>query len=205
MNRSIIVGLALAGLLSQTPDAQAQIVVGSQGFSFTGGVSTNNDPSNINTASVFTLDGMSTFLGPNNQKDDFLTYVTTAETFASPLALTTSTPTSFTFGNATFGTFVASSVTQSVSGSTTESFNMMGTFNPGSDFAAGGFTPGSAQFVISFTQGAPGDAISASASLYSPSVAAVVPEPASVVLGLTSILGCGLASGLRRRSGKATA
>lgn len=203
MNRSIIVGLALAGLLSQTPDAQAQIVVGSQGFSFTGGVST--DTGNINTATVFTLDGMSTFLGPNNQRDDFLTYVTTAETFASPLILTTSTPTSFTFGNATFGTFVASSVTENVSGSTTESFNMMGTFNPGTDFAAGGFTPGAAEFVISFTQGAPGDAISASASLYSPSVTAVVPEPASVVLGLTSILGCGLASGLRRRSGKGKA
>jgi hypothetical protein len=205
MTRSIIVGLALAGLLSLSPDAQAGIVVGSQGFSFTGGVSTDNNPSNINTATVFTLVGMSTFLGANNQKDDFLTYVTTAETFASPLTLTTSTPTSFTFGNGSFGTFMSSSITQTASGSTTQSFNMMGTFSPGTDFAAGGFAPGAAEFVISFTQGAPGDVISASASLFSPSVVAVVPEPASVVLSMASILGCGLAFGLGRRFGKATA
>jgi hypothetical protein len=201
--RGFLAGLAMALAVTLSParDAQAAAVFGSQTFFFLGGASA--DTGNINTADFFTLDSMGAEAGANNQKGDFATYVTSLEAFGSPVLTVNPLSQTFSFGNVTFGTFTATSITQTSSGPTNQDYDLKGTFVPGTDFL-GLFSTGTAEVTLGFTQADPGvSVISVSGTLFSPSAAAV-PEPASIVLGFTSFVGFGLAFGLRRRFSKAT-
>jgi hypothetical protein len=139
----------------------------------------------INTATSFTLGNLQS----TTSQTGFFTGMASTQNFLD-LNFTTTNGTSLSFGNDYFGHFASSSISVvtnvkgyvdiSISG-----YYTAGTF-PGSH-------SGLANLNLSFTQVSPAGSISDSGTL------SVVPEPASLTMGLTSIAVCGLICGLRRR------
>jgi len=158
---------------------------------------------NINTATVFNIgdlvstSGAGFFAGLPNQTFGAVSYNTTVGT-------------SLSFSSTLFGTFTSTSITP-FNGTTPGSISafILGNYTAGTYAGGGGEVSGPASFTISWTQTPPSNGgISDSSTLSTPPAPPPpgVPEPASVVLGLTSIAG-GVFFHLvrRRRSAKAAA
>jgi hypothetical protein len=175
--------------------------VGSLGFSDIGTPEAGGSPAgDINTATSFTIgDLFSTkaetgiFVGLPHQDFGSVTF-------------STLTPTSFSFSNSVFGTFTSTSIIEAVNSPGIVAFNILGNYTAGSIDPGSGTNP--ASFTLSFTQtpidtGSISDSGTFSINTVSPPT---VPEPATLVMGLTSFVGAGLLFHLvrRQRSRKAT-
>lgn len=184
---------ALAGLaMASAPRADAAFVPpGNQAFADIG-TPTLVGSTSITSATGFNFGSLVTTTSRDGGFTAGATGLSVATSTFNPSA-----PTTFTLGNAVFGTFTGVTATQIASTATTRSYLITGTFAPGTEF--GGGTTQSASLSVSFTQnGGAGTAISDSATLTVPSA---VPEPASIALvglGLAGVAGFSA----RRRSAK---
>ena len=187
-----VVAVALATLLCQGTTVLAGMVTGTIAIGVADAATTPHD--NINTDTVFTLP---TVFASGTGTGDFTVFSFPA--LLGSAVLTTTTPRTFSFGSTAFGFFHGQSIASQLSGSLTEGFLILGRFTPGT--SEPGTTANSASFTISFTQnGGPGTVISASGTLNVPAPAfGSVPEPASLVLGLSAVAGGGLFQAVRRR------
>jgi membrane-associated protease RseP (regulator of RpoE activity) len=181
MHRGILFGLAtLAVCLSLTTGVQAG-PVGTQGFADTGtptaGGSATGD---INTATSFTIGDLVT----NTNQTGFLSGLST-QTFGA-VTFDTTSGTSLTFGNSTFGTFASTTITEVTNVAGFVNIYVVGDWTPGS---YGGFTGGpyAASFSISFTQTPAHTGSISDSGTFSIPPAIAVPEPTSVVMGLTGL------------------
>ncbi len=174
--------------------------VGTQAFADIGtpqaGGSATGD---INTATSFMIgDLLSTtsntgvFAGMSKQDFGAVSFNTTSQT-------------SLSFGDSVFGTFTSTNIDEYTNRAGTVAFYVLGTWTPGSynnnntTYTSG---PYDASFTISFTQtpAGAGGAISDSATFsVPPSGIPGVPEPASIVMGLTGLVIGGLAYRRHRR------
>ena len=199
----VVLAIALAAIVSQTPTAKAGS--STQGFVDVGtaeadGTSTND----INGAATLTIGDLST----NTTQTGFFVGLSHQDLGQVTFSTTVGSNDSLSFGDSDFGTFTSTSlkVLSAVPGAVT--FYILGDYTPGTQGGSGGM----ASFSISFTQspigGGPGSGISDSGVLSIPPASGVspssVPEPASLIMGLTGLVTCGLVCGLRRRTGKAT-
>lgn len=190
-----VMAVALATLLFQSTSALAGMVTGSIAVDF-GNATTSPLNGNINTITVFNLPTIITGGAGTGDFDK----VVFDETLGSA-TLNTTSPSTFSFGSTAFGTFTGLSIISQVTGQLTQAYQILGTFTPGTDEP--NTTANSASFTISFTQnGGPSAGISASGTLNTPApvpVVSSVPEPASVVLGLSAVVAGGLFHVVRRR------
>jgi hypothetical protein len=119
--------------------------------------------------------------------------------------------TSFSISSAAFGTFKSMSISETVATPGLVEFSIAGNYTGGAFDSSVKSTP--ATFLLTFTQSPASTGVISGSGIFSvgPAVIgsdppAVVPEPASLVMGLTGVVGGGLFYGLRRRrSTKTTA
>jgi hypothetical protein len=113
-----------------------------------------------------------------------------------PVSFDTTVGTSFTFGNSVFGTFTSTSITRSPTASGFADISVVGLWTPGT---LGGVTGGPflADLRIAFTQTPPNTGIIGDNATFS-TPPSFVPEPASLVFGLTGLVP-GVLYQLRRR------
>jgi hypothetical protein len=170
--------------------AQAGSVIGTESFSVN---STTIDTSSITTATIFNFTGIAT---TNPSSGDFSTIIPTSGVSASTGIQSLTVPSTFTFGNAAFGTFTASSqVFDNVVGNT-RVFELKGFFSGGTLFP-GKNDMSAATLDITLSQvGGPGTAIGTSFTL----ATKAIPEPASVVMMGVGLVGALGLSRLRRKS-----
>jgi hypothetical protein len=212
MHRGTLFGLAtLAVCLSLITNVQAAGPVATQSFADIGTTTAGGSASgDINTATSFTLGNLVTTSGNTGNLAGLPT-----QTFGA-VSFNISTGTSLDFTSAAFGTFASTSITEATNVSGAVAFYVLGNYTiTSSSYAAtnpsgGGATPGTypASFTISLTQTpATNGQISASATFSVPPAVNPIPEPAGIVLGLTSLVMCGTAYRFRRRrsSGNAAA
>jgi len=194
--RAVALTAALFGAGSVT---QAGMIVGSQGVAVIVTPITANTGNNIATADVFS--GL-TFTTSASQTGDFGT-LAGGQTL-SGISLDLSNIAAFTFGNATFGTFQATTFTDTGFDAVNNSrgFLIVGTFAPGTGFP--GLTGNSALLSISFTQvGGPTSSISLSGTITTPAPSQT-PEPSTIVM--LGTIAAPVAFGMwRRRKTKAGA
>ncbi|WP_435011008.1 PEP-CTERM sorting domain-containing protein [Tundrisphaera lichenicola] len=187
MFRLLLAGLVLMAGSSAT---RAASVAGSQAISV--GKTTINT-TKVGTATTFVFSNLTTS-SPND--GDFASIALGTSVGSGPFTLKI-TPFSFTFGNAAFGTFVGTSITDDFAMGNFRNIELVGSFKGGTLFPGKG-TAAPATLAIGLTQaGGAKKSISASFTL---DIAPVVPEPASVAmlgLGLAGALG---AVRLRRKS-----
>jgi hypothetical protein len=175
MHRGILFGLAtLAVCLSLTTGAQAGSV-NTQGFADIGTPTANTG--DINTATSFTVGNL---VSTTAQTGFFVGMAT--QTFGS-VTFDTTSGTSLTFGNSVFGTFTSTSITEATNVAGSVAFYVLGNWTPGSQ----GGTAGESSFTISFTQTPAHTGSISDSGTFSIPPAAVVPEPSSVVMGLTGV------------------
>jgi hypothetical protein len=165
--------------------AQAGPIVGSDAFTQQNSIAIGALPpgSNVNNATSFTNIALSS---NTPSSGDFLTFVPNNTDVNSGVTVpVASGPSSFSFGDAAFGTFTATTETVIFQGSGFANLSFTGTFVPGTLFPAS-ITSNSAIFQIAFTQS--GTSITDAASITTP---AGVPEPTSMALlgiGITGFL-----------------
>jgi hypothetical protein len=201
MLRRFVAGMAVAvaAILTQATSVQAGSV-GTQGFADMGSPTVGGG--DIFTATTFTIGDLVTTTAQTGAFDGLSRQDFGPVTFTTDSTL--GVDTSFAFGNSTFGYFSSEAIVPAGTGTGSVSFFIVGNWTPGSYSGYKGLS-GSyvTSFAISFNQPSGGGAISDSAtiSVTAASVTtAAVPEPSSIVLGLTGIVVCGLGFGLRRRS-----
>ena len=155
---------------------------GSQAFADIG--SPTVDSGNINTGTSFTIGNLIS-TGANA---GYFTGLTT-QTFG-PVAFSPAVGSSLSFGNATFGSFLSTSITEQSNVAGERSFYVLGNYTAGTFNPALVPNPAPASMIVSFTQSPAGTgSISDSATLSIPPEA--VPEPSTILLA-----GVGLAGGL---------
>jgi len=179
---------------SQQPDQLPDVVMtngvtnGSQGLADIGTPSANTG--NINTATTLT---MGTIVSTGAQAGYFSGLTTQ---IFGPIAFDPSVGSSISFGNATFGSFLSTSITEQTNTAGERSFLVLGNFTGGSFGGATTPSPAPSSLTISFTQTPAGTgSISSSASIAIPAV----PEPASYGLLLAGLAGGGYSVWRRRR------
>ena len=178
---------AVALLALSSGVIQANAINGTQGFADLGSPSANTG--DVNTATVFTIGELVTSASQSGAFVGLLPQDFGAVTFD------TSVPTSLSFGNAIFGTFTSTSITKISNAAGTPSFFILGTYVSGT--YAPGATADSSSFTIGFTQTpAHTGSISDSASFADPPAPPGVPEPATLCLFGSALIGLGF---IRRR------
>jgi hypothetical protein len=155
---------------------------GSQAFADIGAPTV--DSGNINTGTSFTIGNLIS-TGANA---GYFTGLTTQ--IFGPVAFSPAVGSSLSFGNATFGSFLSTSITEQSNVAGERSFYVLGNYTAGTFDPALAPNPAPASMIVSFTQSPAGTgSISDSASLSIPPEA--VPEPSTILLA-----GVGLAGGL---------
>lgn len=185
MNRlpRLFAALTLAGLmLAATPASQAAFSTGTQGLSDNGSPTIAGGAGTLSTATQFNFSNLVTTTA---ETGSFMTTPSSGINLGAA-SLVLATPSSFTFGNDSFGRFTASAVTTTFSSDQFRTFYILGTFVSGTNF--GTPTTNTASFNVSFTANSSASGVSYSNSGTLSVPASVVPEPASVAL-----LGLGLA------------
>jgi hypothetical protein len=185
MRRSLVValGLALGAILSQATSVRA-----ASSLPLTGEVATENG-SNLITSTQITADSFQT-TGPGTGSYAGIPGSTDFSAASGDIVLNLTNLTLSTFTNATYGSFVTTSVTIESQTATNLNVYILGTF--------GGATT-SLNLSVVETSGTVSESMVLSTP---PAGASIVPEPASIVLGMTSLVGCGLFFGVRHRSRK---
>jgi hypothetical protein len=187
--------LALAAIVSQTSSVQAGSLSGSLPLISS---DVTEDGSDLSTSTTITA---ATLFSSGPGTGDYAPIPGSNGTFTSfggPIVLDLSTLTLTTLSNSTFGSFTASSVEIVSQSSSFLDVFVLGTFTPGSGLGTG-FTASASSLNISINQN--GASLSEALTLSTPPV--TVPEPASLIMGVTSALACGLFFGFARRSKKA--
>jgi len=184
----------LASLLTLTP-AQAGAIVGSQAFNNAGVVITQPlGGSDQGAATQFSIT-LQTSAIAGGQTGDYVGFPSDTLPAAT---LDVASLGSFTYGDAAFGTFTATSGVELSSPTNTRTFFIQGNFVPGSAFP--GLTTNTASILIQFNQGGgPGTAISFSATQNTPA-SPIVPEPASLALAGIGLCFVSFFRELRKRS-----
>jgi hypothetical protein len=195
MHRRFLFALAtMAVCLSMTTGVQAA-PIGSQAFADIGSPTAGGSTTgNINTATTFSIGNM---ISTASQTGIFAGMPT--QTFgAIPFSL--ASPTSLAFGNAVFGSFASTSITEATNIPGSIAIYVLGNWTPGTQ---GGQTGGpfSSSLTITFNQTPVGNGSISDSSTFSvpPAPMPGVPEPSSIVMGLTSLVVGGVAYSYRRR------
>lgn len=185
VRRSLTAALAVAlssALLGTS--AQAGPIVGSDAFTQQNSVSIGSMPpgSNVNDATSFSSVALATNVPASG---DFLTHVPNNTDVNGGVTVPVANgPSTFSFGDAAFGMFTATSESITFQGGGFANLSFSGTFVPGTDFPSS-ITSNVATFQITFVQSGP--SITDAASI----TAGAVPEPSSMALlgiGITSFL-----------------
>jgi hypothetical protein len=155
---------------------------GSQAFADIGSPSV--DSGNINTGTSFTIGNLIS----TGASAGYFTGLPTQ--IFGPVAFSPVVGSSLSFGNATFGSFLSTSITEQTNVAGERSFYVLGNYTAGTFDPALAPNPAPASMIVSFTQSPAGTgSISDSASISIPPAA--VPEPSTILLA-----GVGLAGGL---------
>jgi len=163
---------------------------GSQAFADIG--SPTVDSGNINTGTSFTIGNMIS----TGASIGYFTGLPTQ--LFGPVTFSAASGSSLTFGNATFGTFTSTSITEQTNAAGERSFYILGNYSAGTFNPALTPSPAPASLIVGFTQSPAGTgAISDSASLSIPPAA--VPEPSTIVLATVGIAAAVAADRMRRR------
>jgi hypothetical protein len=192
---ALVASVATADIVTQSGLPDVVFVngtsTGSQGFADIGAPTV--DSGNINTGTSFTIGNMVS----TGASVDYFSGLSTQ--ILGPVTFNASVGTSFTFGNATLGTFTSTSISEQTNVSGERSFYVLGTFTPGTFNPALSPNPAPASVIVGFTQSPAGSgAISDSASLSIPPAA--VPEPSTLVLATVGVgVALSVDAGRRRR------
>lgn len=152
---------------------------GSQGFADIGSPSV--DSGNINTGTTFTIGNMISTGASIGYFNGLTTQV------FGPLAFNPTVGSSISFGNATFGSFLSTSITEQTNTSGERSFFVLGNYTAGTFNPSLTPNPAPASMTISFTQTPAGTgAISDSATI---SIPPAVPEPSTALLACVGVAG----------------
>jgi len=186
---SFLLSLGLMALLA-LPSAQAGAIAGSQVIDGVAAITEPLGGTDLMAATSLSVT-MQTNTLPGAQTGDYVGIP--SSTFTA--TLNTASLSSFTYGNAAFGTFTAMMGVEEAAGTNARTFAFVGTFVPGTDFPAG-LTQDTASIVIQFSQaGGPGNSISLGGTQHTPAV----PEPASLALAGIGLSFVSLFRGLRKR------
>lgn len=163
---------------------------GSQAFADIGSPSV--DSGNINTGTSFTIGNMISTGASLGYFAGLPTQIFGPITFNSGIS------SSLSFGNATFGSFTSTSITEQTNAAGERSFYILGNYTAGTFNPALSPSPAPASVIVGFTQSPAGTgAISDSASLSIPPAA--VPEPSTIVLATVGIAAAIAVDRSRRR------
>jgi hypothetical protein len=191
---TVLASVSRAELVSQSAIPDVVFVngtsSGSQGFADIGSPSV--DSGNINTGTSFTIGNMIS-TGAS------LGYFTGLSTqIFGPITFNAGVGSSLSFGNATFGSFTSTSITEQTNAAGERSFYILGNYTAGTFNPALSPNPAPASVIVGFTQSPAGTgAISDSASLSIPPAA--VPEPSTIVLATVGIAAAIAVERSRRR------
>jgi hypothetical protein len=168
---------------------------GAQAFADIGTPTANGSPNgDISTATKFTIGNL---MSTTAQQGFFVGMGT--QIFGDvPLDITH--PTSISFGNSVFGTFTSTKISEPTNIPGAISLFADGLWTPGTFGGLQGQGPFEAQFTIAFTQTPPVTGpISDSSTFTTPIPGAPIPEPSSLLMGLTGLAAGVVISRLRRR------
>ena len=189
MRPVILFSLSVGAICLALATAVHATTIDSQGFADIGSATANGSPTgNINTATTFTIGN---FISTTSHTGVFAGMPT--QSFPS-FSFNITNPTSLTFGNSVFGTFASIAITVVTNTPGFLNISVMGGWTPGTfGGVIGG--PFASTLTFTFTQNpSHSGAIGASAVF-----AAAIPEPPTVVMGLTGLAVGGMIYGLRRR------
>ncbi|MFO0887878.1 MAG: hypothetical protein U0790_01900 [Isosphaeraceae bacterium] len=184
--RAILAGMLLS--LAAGYSAQAAGISGTQALAAV----VNSPYGDVQTQASFTLNPTLVF---GASTGDFVGYPQPDS--LGLVTITRASLDSFTFGNATFGTFTTNpgQAIEIASPDGTATFKFGGLFTPGSAFT--GLDPAAAEVLVNLTQvGGHFTAISFSGTL------SIVPEPSSAVLAGIGLASLGMLRPLRKRFGR---
>jgi hypothetical protein len=190
MKRFLIPALLLACTVGT---AQAASVTGTQAFADIGAPTANTG--DINTSTTFTIGD---WVSSASQSGIFTPTSMPAGTNIGPVTFSVGSATSFAITNSVFGTFNSTSITEGLTSPGVVFFYILGNYTPGTVSPGGTLQP--ASFTISFTQTPAHTGSISDSGTFSvpPAQNPFVPEPSTLVMGLTSVVG-GIFFHLRRR------
>lgn len=189
MREKILFGLSAAVICLALASGVHASSIDSQAFTDIGAPMANGSPTgNINTATTFTIGN---FVSTASNTGIFAGMPTQ---FFPSFTFNITSPTSLAFGNSVFGTFASTAITVVTNTPGFLNLSVTGEWTPGT---FGGVTGGpfASSLTFTFTQTpSHSGAIGASAVFET-----IVPEPPSVVMGLTGLAIGGVIYGFRRR------
>jgi len=178
----MVICLALASGVHAT-------TINSQAFTDTGSPTANGSPTgNINTATTFTVGN---FISTTSQTGIFAGMPLQ---FFSSLSFNITNPSSLTFGNSFFGTFASTAITVVTNTPGFLNISAMGEWTPGTFGGLSG-GPFASTLTFVFTQNPSHNGAIGDSAVFQ----TVIPEPPSVVMGLTGLAMGGVIYLLRRR------
>jgi hypothetical protein len=171
--------------------AKAGSVTGSLAFLDMGTTTVNSG--DINTATSFTLGNL---VSTQNNESGIFADAMPSQGFGAA-SFNLSAPTSFSISSPAFGTFTSSSLSETFNSPGIVEINILGSYTGGTIDPGSGTNPASFTVVFIQTPAHTGPIVGSGIFAVSPAQAAV-PEPATWVMGLTSVVG-GIFFHLRRR------